>query len=83
MPYQLVHDYISRDVVDALTLLLKGAQDGDVTGIAFACTLRKNRYITNVAGLCFKNPTFARGCIGALDDELSAIIHQRDPQDTR
>lgn len=83
MPYQLVHDYISRDVVDALTLLLEGAKDGDVTGIAFACTLRKNRYITNVAGLCFKNPTFARGCIGALDDELAAIIHQRDPQDTR
>lgn len=83
MPYQLVHDYISRDVVDALTLLLKGAQDGDVTGIAFACTLRKNRYITNVAGLAFKNPTFTRGMLGALDDELSAIIHQRDPQDTR
>lgn len=83
MPYQLVHDYISRDTVDALRLLLKGAEEGDVTGIAFACTLRKNRYITNVAGLMYKNPTFARGCVVALDDELSSIVHARDPEDTR
>lgn len=83
MPYQLVRDYISRDVVDALTVLLEGAKTGDVTGLAFAATLRKNRYVTNVAGLMFKNPTFARGCIGALDDELAGIIHGRDPEETR
>lgn len=83
MPYQLVRDYISRDVVDALTVLLEGAKSGDVTGLAFTATLKRNRYVTNVAGLCYKNPTFTRGCIGALDDELAGIIHGRDPQETR
>lgn len=83
MPYQLVKDYISRDVVDALTVLLEGAKSGDVTGLAFAATLRRNRYVTNVAGLMYKNPSFARGCVGALDDELASIVHGRDPEDTR
>lgn len=83
MPYQLVHDYISRDVVDALTVLLEGAKAGDVTGLAFAATLKKSRYITNVAGLMYKNPTFARGCVSALDDELAGIVHNRDPEETR
>lgn len=83
MPYQLVRDYISRDVIDALTVLLEGAKSGDVTGLAFAATLRKRRYVTNVAGLLYKNPSFARGCVSALDDELAGIVHGRDPQETR
>lgn len=83
MPYQLVHDYISRDTVEALETLLEGAKTGDVTGIAFAVTLKRNRYVTNVAGLCYKNPTFARGMVGALGDELASLVHGRDPQETR
>jgi hypothetical protein len=83
MPYQLVKDYISRDTIEALETLLHGAKNGDVTGIAFAVTLRKNRYVTNVAGMCYKNPTFARGMIGALNDELAGLVHGRDPQETR
>lgn len=83
MPYQLVHDKVSHDVVEALEQLLDGARRGEVTGIAFACSLKRMRYITNVAGLCFTNPTFARGMVGALTDELATIIHRRDPLDTR
>lgn len=83
MPYQLVKDYISRDVIDALAVLLEGAKNGDVTGLAFAATLRRHRYVTNVAGLLYKNPTFARGCVSALDDELAGIVHGRDPEETR
>ena len=83
MTYQLVHDHISRDTVEALETLLEGAKSGDVTGIAFAATLRRNRYVTNVAGMCYKNPTFARGMVGALIDELAGLVHGRDPLDTR
>jgi hypothetical protein len=83
MPYQLVHDSISRDVVTALEQLLVYAKAGELTGLAFAATFRRMRYITNVAGVCARSPTFTRGAIKALDDELAAMVHARDPEDTR
>lgn len=83
MPYRLVPDTTSHDTVEALEELLRGAREGEITGIAFACTLRKMRYITNVAGLCFKNPTFARGMVASLSDEIAGLVHSRDPEDTR
>jgi len=80
---ELVRDIVSRDTVEALEQLLAAARAGDVTGIVFGATLRRNRYITNVAGYCYKHPTFARGVIGAMDDEVSALIHGRDEDETR
>ena len=83
MPFQLIRDNVSRDVIEALETLLDGAKRGEVTGIAYACSLKKMKYFTNVAGFCFKNPTFTRGMVGSLNDELADIIHHRDPQETR
>ena len=83
MPYRLVRDAVSRDTVEALEELLEGAKSGEVTGIAFAVTLKRSRYLTNVAGLCYKNPTFARGMVASLSDELAGLVHGRDPQETR
>lgn len=83
MPYRLVPDNISHDTVEALTALLEAAKAGEVTGIAFACTLRRMRYITNVAGHCYEHPTFARGMVSFLSDQLGRLVHQRDPEDTR
>lgn len=83
MPYKLVKDYISHDLVEALETLLQGARTGEVTGIAFAAVLRQRRYITNVAGWCFNNPTFTRGAVCSLDDELNGMINGRDPNETR
>ncbi|APW37627.1 hypothetical protein RD110_10860 [Rhodoferax koreense] len=83
MPYRLIQDTVSRDVVEALETLLDGARRGEVTGIAYACSLKKMRYFTNIAGLCYKNPTFARGMVGALTDELATIIHHRNEGETR
>lgn len=83
MPYRLVPDTVSRDTVEALETLLEGAKSGDITGIAFACTLRKTRFITNVAGYCYHNPTHARGMVAFLSDQLARLVHQRDPEDTR
>ncbi|MBT2299232.1 hypothetical protein J7E70_02025 [Variovorax paradoxus] len=83
MPYQLIPDNISRDTVEALQTLLDLAKEGEVTGIAFAVTLRKQRYITNVAGHCHSNPTFARGMVMSLSDEIAHLVHGRDPLETR
>lgn len=83
MPYRLVPDDISRDVVEALETLLSLAKEGEVTGIAFACTLKKTRYITNVAGHCYRHPTFARGMVAFLSDQLAALVHHRETDETR
>ena len=83
MPYQLVHDSLSKDTVMALRQLLDYAERGELTGIAFAATFKRYRYITNVAGLLAKNPTFCRGAIRALDDDLALIIRHRDPEETK
>lgn len=83
MPYRLVPDTISHDTVEALTVLLEGAKAGEITGIAFACTLRKMHYITNVAGVCYKQPTFARGMVAFLSDQIAGLVHRRDPLETR
>jgi hypothetical protein len=83
MPYRLIPDTISRDLVEALEALLEGAKSGDITGIAFACTLRRQRYITNVAGYCYKNPTFARGMIASLSDELGGLTGSHGENETR
>lgn len=83
MVYQLIKDTVSRDTVEALSQLLEGAKDGQITGIAFAVTLKNRRFVTNVAGNCFRDATATRGMIQALDDELAAIVQQRTENETR
>lgn len=81
MPAQLLKDAISRDTVEALEQLLEAAKAGEISGIAFAISLRGRRFVTNTAGACYRDPTLSRGMIAALDDELSGMVHQR-AQDT-
>jgi hypothetical protein len=83
LPYHLIRDTVSRDTVEALRQLLQGAEDGQITGIAFAVTLKNRRFLTNVAGSCYRDATAARGMIRALDDELSALVHGRTEDETR
>ena len=79
----LVKLKISHDVVEALEALLTGAKSGAITGIAFVATLKRMRYITDTAGVCYKNPTYTRGMVTVLADELGAMIHGRDADETR
>lgn len=83
MPHELVPNRVSHDLIEALETLLEGAQQGQITGIAFAATLRSRRYITSVAGTCVRNITHSRGMLAALSDELGAQLHHRDPEETR
>lgn len=81
--YRLIHDTVSRNVVDCTKTLYEGAQNGEIVGIAFSVMLRTRRYVVNVAGFCHKNPTFARGMVAALDDKLRLLVEDRDPEETR
>jgi hypothetical protein len=83
MEYKLIPDTISHDTVEALATLLALAQEGEITGISFVCTLKKARYITNVAGWCYRNPTHSRGMVAFLADQLAGIVHARDQLETR
>jgi hypothetical protein len=76
-PFVLVPDQLSNDTQEALAQLLDLAQRGELIGVAFAGMLRRRRYFVNVAGEAFRNPTFARGCVSALDDELGLRMRGR------
>lgn len=78
----LVRDQISRDMLQTCAQLLDAAKEGQITGLAFACTLKGKRYFVNVSGSLARDPTFARGVVAALDDELSRMVQGKADADT-
>ena len=83
MPLRLVKNKIDHDVVAVLALMLDEARRGEVTGIAFAVSLRNMHYVTGIEGYCCEHPTFARGMVALLSDELAALAHDRDVREIR
>ena len=83
LPFKVVGNVVCADTVEALEALLYEAERGDITGIAFVCTRPHSRYITDVVGSCYENPTFARGMVAFLADELAGLVHRRDINDSR
>lgn len=73
-PFTLIPDSISHDTRACLEQLKAEAEAGDVIGIAYAVMYRGRHYIVNTAGELHRNPTFARGAVAVLDDELSRMI---------
>jgi len=69
-PFTLISDTVSTDTVECLQLLLRRARKGEVIGLAFCAMLKQRAYIVNTAGVAHDSPTFARGMVAALDDEL-------------
>jgi hypothetical protein len=78
-PYVLVQDTVSVDTVECLEQLLDHAKRGVLIGIAYACMLKKRGYIVDSAGEAHRNPTFSRGMVAALDDQLSKRIRGGSP----
>lgn len=78
-PFVLVPDTISNETVRALEQLLENARSGQVIGLAFAAMLRRRGYIVNSAGEAYRNPTFARGMLRALDDKLGQRVTGGNP----
>ena len=77
-PFILVPDSVSHDTIECLEMLLAQARLGQVIGIAYAAMLRKRAYITNTAGEAHRNPTFSRGMVATLDDQLAAKVRGGD-----
>lgn len=67
-------DSISHDTVECLEQLLEQAKAGTAIGIAYVVMYRRRRYAADTAGEAFRNPTFARGMVRALDDQLSERV---------
>jgi hypothetical protein len=63
---------VNRDTVDCLMLLLKRALKGEVIGLAYAAQLPDRAYIVDTAGAAQDSPTYARGMVRALDDEIAS-----------
>jgi hypothetical protein len=70
----LLRPQLSHDTVQCLEDLLQRARSGQLIGICFAAMCRRRQYILDAAGEAHRNPTFARGMVAALDDELSVRI---------
>lgn len=77
-PVTLIPDQVSIDTVEALKTLLKQANSGEVIGIAFVAQLKRRTFVVNTAGECYRNPTWTRGMVAALDDQLSRRVHGSD-----
>lgn len=77
-PFILVPDSVSTNTVECLELLLERARRGEVIGIAYAAMLRRKRYIVNTAGEAHQSPTFTRGMVAALDDQLASRVRGGD-----
>jgi hypothetical protein len=68
-PTQLAHDTIR-----ALEQLLRDARKGELVGIAYAALYSSHRHgCVRVTDDARENPTFTRGMVSALDDELRMV----------
>jgi hypothetical protein len=72
--YVLIPNHVSTDTVEALEMLLAQARAGEVIGVAFVAMLKRRGYIADAAGEAYRNPTFTRGMIRALDDRLAQRV---------
>jgi hypothetical protein len=59
------------DTVQRLRSLLEQAEAGELVGLAWVAMYRGRDYTVNTCGAMHKNPTFCRGAIAALSDEVS------------
>lgn len=75
-PFRLATDHVSDDTIAALKELLAHAKAGQIIGLAFVAMYKGRRYITNTAGEAKRNPTFTRGMVAALDDQLGDAVRK-------
>jgi hypothetical protein len=65
---------VSSDTIQCLEVLLEKARAGEIIGVAYAAMHKRRRYTVHTCGEAHRNPTFARGMIAALDDELGQRV---------
>lgn len=73
-PFVLIPDSISNDMIECTKQLHQQALRGELIGLAFAGMIKRRGYIVNSAGEAHRSPTFARGMLLSLDDQLSTRV---------
>lgn len=73
-PFKLIEDDISHDTVQCLERLLVMAKNGELIGVALVAMLKRRDYFTHATGETYRNPTFTRGMLRVLDDDLGKRI---------
>lgn len=73
-PFKLVDDDISSDTVQCLETLLEMAKSGELIGVALVAMLKRRDYFTHATGEARRNPTFTRGMLRVLDDDMGRRI---------
>lgn len=71
----VIKDPVSHNTVEALEQLLDEAKRGEIIGLCFVAQRKRREYVTDVTGEAYRNPTFARGMLCALDDALRDMVH--------
>ena len=63
-----------RDTVRALEELLADAKAGNLIGVAYVAMRQPSYYSIGIAGETRRSPTFTRGMLCRLDDELATLL---------
>ena len=74
----VINPTTSDDTIQALEELLDDARRGSITGMVFAAMRPGGSdYIIGTTGEARHRPTYARGMIAAVDDDLREALKQR------
>lgn len=76
---KLIPDSLPTDTIECLQQMLEQAKAGELIGVAFVAIIKRRGYIANFAGEVSRNPTFARGMLRTLDDQLGQRIGGNHP----
>lgn len=77
-PFALITKDVSHDTIEALGDLCREAKGGDLIGFAYVAVYRGRCYTVDAAGEAYRNPTFTRGILRALDDKLGEMVGSRN-----
>lgn len=75
-PLRLIKSEANQKTISTLEEMLIAAKAGEITGMAFVVTLPGMRFISNATGYCADNPSFARGAVMFLSDQLGGLAHE-------
>lgn len=82
MTTRLLHTTISHDTLQCVEALVDGVKTGDIVGAAIGIIYKRKRYSVTLCGEARHDPTYTRGVVGAIEDELRDLIHERSQGDT-
>jgi len=74
--YKLEADPLSHDTIEAARQIVRMAEAGEIIGLGLVVMRKGKRYWVNSAGECRRSPTWTRGALRDLDDELGAMVRQ-------